>query len=146
MPSPHVSADRPLADWTILAGSLVAVAGLVLACHLLVPPVQPRLSDETEARRMADALLNGFAASRIALDRDSATALLQADDGRVALLMPHGAGHLARILGPEARLLPQADGALLLYPDGRRGLVARLRLGSDALDWGRRIEEGGSAE
>ena len=117
------------------AGSVAAIAALVLLASRLGFAGRPELLDEGEARSLAAEIPGGFDAVAVGLDRARNAALLRDDGGRVVLVTPVGAHFVARLLGPEVAL--SREGHRLVLRDGRR--TATLDLGSDADAWTRAI-------
>lgn len=114
-----------------LIGAGLAVLALVALSAWLGFRGQPRLGGSDEAVALAAELSRGFAASRLALDRDGAAALVEDAQGRIALVAPHGAHFIAREIGPATRLVRDDDALSISIGS----LQARLVLGEEARDW-----------
>jgi hypothetical protein len=117
------------------AGSVAAIAALVLLVSRLGFAGRPELLDEEEARSLAAEIPGGFDAVAVGLDRARNAALLRDGAGRVVLVTPVGAHFVARLLGSEVAL--SREGHRLMLRDGRS--TATLDLGADAGDWARAI-------
>lgn len=87
----------------------------------------PRLESDTEAVAIAGGLTGGFDAKLCVMDRDGHGALLIDDTGKGAVIMPHGANFIARLLSDEAQL--SRDGTWLKVHD--TGWKASLSLDND---------------
>ncbi|QKG71034.1 hypothetical protein [Erythrobacter mangrovi] len=123
-------------------GSLVAILALAWVARWLKLGPQPRLHDESEARRAADEAVSGYAPVAIALDREGYGALMRDAAGRVLLLRPHGTHFAGRILAAGARA--QLDGEALVVDSGeRRYGQARLTV-PNPQQWAREINAQGS--
>ena len=86
------------------AGSLAAIAAVILLAHFLGFTRGGRIGDEDEARELFQLASGGFDPVEIALDADGRGAIARDGDGRVAVLVPHGGHFVARTLGPDAVL------------------------------------------
>jgi hypothetical protein len=117
------------------AGSVAAIAVLVLLASRLGFAGRPELLDEEEARSFAAEIPGGFDAVAVGLDRARNAALLRDGAGRVVLVTPVGAHFVARLLGPE--FATSRDGHRLVLRDGRS--TATLDLGPDADAWAEAI-------
>lgn len=120
-----------------LAGSLAAVAVLVLLVRLARLGPSPAFSDEEEARRAAALVIDYFEPKEIAIGKNRGGALLADEEGQVLLLRAHGAHHAGRLLLPPARAWLDG-GDLMVDPADRRFGVVRLALPRPE-DWLRRI-------
>jgi hypothetical protein len=116
------------------AGSLAAVALLVIGVHGLGFAREARLASEKEAREIAGHAPGGFVPVAIALDREGRGALLRDLGGRTVLLAPHGAHFIVEDLGEGA--IAHLDGSRLAvtYGTATKARVT-LDLGDDARDW-----------
>ncbi len=84
----------------------------------------PRLESDAEAAAIADGLNGGFDVHSCIMARDWHSALVFDDAGRRAVIMPHGAHFIARLLSDEAHLY--REGNWLTVQD--MGWKARLSL------------------
>ena len=116
------------------AGSLAAVAFLVLLAWRLGFAGSPRLEDEAHARSLAQEVPGGFDAVAVALDQSARAALLRDAAGRIVLVAPSGAHYVARLLAPGTTAI--RDGESLAV--SARGFATNLNLES-AGDWVRAI-------
>lgn len=121
--------------WWHYAGSLAAVALLVLLSWRLGFSGRPELLDEEEVRLLANGLPGGFAAKSMALDSAGGAAILQDEAGRIALIVPCGAHFIARPLGPGASAT--CDGETLVVTEGAG--TTTLDIGPGASDWANAI-------
>lgn len=123
-----------MTELVILAGSVLAVAALVLASHQLGLGGEPRVRDEDHARELAAEALYGFQPVEIAIDKAGYGALLRDADGRVMLLRCHGAHFAGRLLdrGTQARL---DRNFLVIAPADRFFGKVTLNLGREAQVW-----------
>ena len=119
------------------AGSLAAVAMLVLVAWRLKLGGEARMDDEAEARELADNALCGFDPDIIALDRAGRGALLRDDAGRIVLLAPHGNRFVGRLLDGRAR--SQTEGERLTIAVGEARLAPITLDIADAAAWSRAI-------
>ncbi|UIP07156.1 hypothetical protein LY632_01780 [Erythrobacter sp. SDW2] len=83
-------------DPLLFLGSLAAILALAGVARWLGLGRAPRLANEAEARAAANEAVDGFEPVRIALDREGAGAIMEAPDGRLLLLKPHGNFFAAR--------------------------------------------------
>ncbi len=120
------------------AGSLAAVALLVLAVWLLRLGGEAHIAGEAEARELADNAVCGFEAAAIALDRAGRGALLRDCDGRIVLLAPHGNRFVGRLLDGRARA--RLEGERLTVATGERRLAPVSLEVADAATWCAAIE------
>lgn len=120
------------------AGSLAAVAFLVLMARRLRLGGEPEIADESEARELADNALCGFEATEIALDRKGRGALLRDGRGRIMLLAPHGSRFIARLLNSHASA--HLLGEYLEVATGERRLATVVIDIADAAAWCRAID------
>lgn len=120
-------------------GSLVAVTLLVAtAWRLRLGQAGARLTDESEARELADNAVCGFAAIELTLDAGGKGALLRDRQGRILLLRAHGAHFAARLLDRASRA--SRAGTVLTVATGERTFApAVLQLGAAAAAWEQRI-------
>ena len=119
-------------------GSLLAILALAgLAVWLKLGP-RARITNEADARQLADEAIDGFEARRVALDKDGAGALLDDERGRILLLKPHGTHFAARLLTASAKARIE-QGAILVASGEKRFGDARLEI-ADARAWVQRIE------
>lgn len=133
-----------MSQLALLAGSLAAILLLALAARLLRLG-GGALTDDREAREMADAMLSGFEGERVWRDVRGAGAVIGGRGGGFALLRPHGAHFVARriALPADARqseasiTLPAGEPLLgpitiqLASPDEARLLTSLLRARTD---------------
>ena len=115
----------------VFAGSLAGVGLLILISRALDLGRNARITDEKEARELADNAVCGFEARAITLDARGRGALLADAQGRIMLLAPHGAHFAARLLDRSTRTARE-DSHLTV--EG-----ATLELGDDAGAWEKRI-------
>ena len=116
------------------AGSLAAVAFLVVLASRLGFTGSPRLADEAQARSLAQTVPGGFDAVAVALDQSARAALLRDAAGRIVLVAPSGAHYVARLLAPGTNAI--RDGESLIV--SARGFATSLDVES-ADDWVRAI-------
>ncbi|MGB7407232.1 MAG: hypothetical protein WA908_01895 [Pontixanthobacter sp.] len=117
-----------------LALSLAAVLALGWLAARLKLGGDRKITNEDDARVLAEEAMPGFVATEIAIDRAGYGALLRDADGRVLMLRRHGAHFAARILErrPEATL--DRDMLTIEVEDRPFGAVT-LDLGQDAPVW-----------
>ena len=119
-------------------GSLLAVAALVVIAWRLRLGGGARLSNEAEARELADNAICGFVADEVTLDADGKGALLRDADGRILLLRPHGVHFVARLL--DGASTASREGPVLTIATGdARFSASSLDLGAAAEAWDKRI-------
>ena len=119
------------------AGSLAAVAIMVALAWRLGFAGSPELSDESEAGAVADGLHGGFRAVEIGFDHSRHAALLRDASGRIAIVHPHGAHFVARLLDSSARAHCQGE-TLVVTAAGR---ATKVELGAaKAADWAAAID------
>jgi hypothetical protein len=82
----------------------------------------PRLESNAEAAAIASGLPGGFDVKRCIMGGDRHCALLFDEEGRRAIILPHGAHFIARLLGNGARL--SHNGHMLIVQDA--GLNAHI--------------------
>lgn len=117
------------------AGSLAAVAFLVLLAWRLGFTGIPRLEDEAHARTLALDVPGGFEAVAVTLDRSGHAALLRDAAGRIVLVAPAGAHFIARLLAPGTAVTREGE---RLTVSAQR-VSATLDLGRVADDWAEAI-------
>ena len=115
----------------VFAGSLAGVGVLILISRALGLGRDARITDEDEARELADNAICGFDVRAIALDTRGHGALLTDAEGRIVLLAPHGAHFAARLLDRSTRATRE-DSRLTV--EG-----TTLELGDDAGAWEKRL-------
>lgn len=120
------------------AGSLAAVAMLVLVAWRLRLGGEARISNEAEARELADDALCGFEPETVALDRAGHGALLCDAAGRIVLLAPHGSRFVGRLLDGRARA--RVEGERLVVRVGETRFAPATLEVADADAWSRAIE------
>jgi len=113
------------------AGSLVAVAFLVILAWRLGFDGAPQLEGEAHARSFAHDVPGGFDPVDIAMDRSGHAALLRDAAGRLVLVAPAGAHFVARPLPPDTTVASEA-GRLVVSASG---VSVSLELGQAADDW-----------
>lgn len=113
------------------AGSLAAVAFLIVLAWRLGFAGAPLLDDEEHARGLAHETSGGFEAIAVTLDSSRHAALLRDAAGRIVLVAPAGAHFVARLLGPGTRVTREG-GRLTLNVTGA---PTSLELGAQADDW-----------
>jgi hypothetical protein len=115
---------------------VLLVMGLARVMGFAADPVL----DEAQARRRAADALAGFRPQACALAGDGRAALVQGDDGAIALVRPLGDRWVVRRLDGAA--VSAGDGALLIRPAEPMFPPTRLALGAAAADWARRLGAG----
>ena len=116
----------------LLAGAAIAVGLLVWLTHFLGFRGAPVLASEKEAAEIAaQAITGGFAPAEIALEMDGRGALLRDKDDRIALVLPHGAHFVARLVGPESTV-HWFNTTVSIAASGRS---VQLDLGDEAANW-----------
>ncbi|HQA16889.1 MAG TPA: hypothetical protein PK680_00760 [Novosphingobium sp.] len=124
------------------AGSLVAILLLAWLTAKLGLGTDVRISDEQQARDLAEAAVFGFTPVDLALDRAGIGALLRDDQGRVMLLRRHGAHFVSRLLDSHAHARLDRNFLTIGTGEARFGKVT-LDLGAKAQVWAsslRRLE------
>ena len=116
------------------AGSLAAILLLAWFSRRLQLGGDPRLRDPDEARRLAEAALDGFAAEAVVLDRAGIGALQRHGAGRSMLLRRHGARWAARLLDGHAGVRLDRNFLTLTPAEKPFGSVT-LDLGDEAQVW-----------
>lgn len=117
-----------------LGGSLVAILLLAWLAQRLGLGGDPRIRDESEARRLAGEAIWGFEAVEIGLDRAGTGALLRDRAGRVLLLRRHGAHFAARLLDSHEGI--RLDRNFLVIAAGERAFgTVTLDLREQAQTW-----------
>jgi hypothetical protein len=112
----------------LVAGSLagvLALAGIAWALGL----GGGRIAGETEARRLAEEGLAGFAAERALVSSDGRAAIVRGEDGSLALLKVHGVHVAARRLAPPVE--PREEEEAIVIDTGER-MFGDVRLRLDA--------------
>jgi hypothetical protein len=122
--------------WWQFAGSLAAVAALVVLSWKLGFSGPPELLDEAEARAVAAEVAGGFDPVAVALDTSRTGAILRDSANRIAIVGPSGAHFLARLLGAGARAT-SSNGRLEVRD---HGFEISLDLGNAAADWANAID------
>lgn len=123
-------------------GSLVAILLVFVLVRTLGMGSDVRISDETEARALAEAAHCGFDPVEIALDRARIGALLRNRAGEVMLIRRHGARFAARVLSSHAGARLDRGFLTLSTEDPHFGSIT-LDLGEKAQVWAaslRRLE------
>lgn len=82
--------------------SLIAIFALAGLAWWLELGRVPRLQNEHDARDAANEAVDGFDASRVGIDKHGRGALLEAQNGDILLLKPHGNFFAGRLLGPSS--------------------------------------------
>jgi len=113
------------------AASFAAVALLVWVVHLAGFSRPARLADESEARELASLTHGGFAAARVALDRNGKGAIAADAAGRLLLLRPHGGQFVPELL-PRTALSADGDRLRII---GAGGAAIILDIGPEAARW-----------
>lgn len=111
----------------MLVETLISVGGIALVVALawwlgLRRPAAPL--DALVARDLAELALAGFEAGDVALDETGAGAIVAGQDGRFALIKPHGAQWTVRALAEPAVTVESAD----LIVDGGDAMFGKVRL------------------
>ena len=121
-----------------MMGSLLLVAGAAGGVALLVALAMqlgfrgvPELPDQREALALAAGLPGGFAAVETGIDATNRAALLADADGRIALVYPHGAHFIARLVPPGSGAVCDGGTLAIGMPSG----PVRLELGPAAAKW-----------
>ncbi|WP_054531227.1 hypothetical protein [Erythrobacter sp. SG61-1L] len=122
----------------VFAGSLAGVAFLVLVSRWLGLGRGARIADEAQACDLADNALCGFSAEHVTLAVDGRAALLCDSQGRIMVLVPHGALFVARLLDRTARALRNGTQLTVTGSDPTFPPTI-LDLGLEAEAWERRI-------
>lgn len=123
----------------VLAAILLAVAGLVLMASRLGYAPRQELPGEEDLGLLLEGLPCGFTASATLDSKESGCVLAADQRGRIALVAPHGAHHLARLLGPASHVA--LDGTALHVRDGR--VAGFFDLGADQDVWLERLRSAG---
>ena len=122
-----------------LAVSLGAIIAIVLLARQMKLGGDARILNETDARRLADEAIDGFAVQDVAIDRAGFGALLTSDDDRIMVLRRHGAHFAGRLLDSKVQVVRKGDTLILTTPDKRFG-KATLDLGENAAIWATRLD------
>jgi hypothetical protein len=118
-----------------LAGSVAAVAFLIVLAWRLGFSGAPELADEAQARSLAEEVPGGFDPVAVALDRSRRAALLRDASGHIVLVAPAGAHFVARRLEQGTKATCE-DGRLIVSASCTS---ASLDLGRQAGDWAEAI-------
>ena len=119
------------------AGSLAAVSLMIVLAWRLGFSGLPEIADEAEAVAVADGLHGGFRAVETLLDHGRHAALLRDASGRIAIVYPHGAHFVARLLDSSARAHREGE-TLIVTAAGR---TTKLELdAAKATDWAAAID------
>jgi hypothetical protein len=125
-------------DLLKFGGSLAAVALVVLLVWRLGLGPPPQISNEDEARELADNAICGFDAEELTLDAKGRGALLADRADRIVLLVPHGAHFAARLL--DARARASINGEQLKIDSGDASFpIVQFELGEATQAWDKRI-------
>ncbi|WP_298190227.1 hypothetical protein [Novosphingobium sp.] len=116
------------------AGSLIAVLLVFLLVRALDLGGDVRITDEAEARALAEAARCGFEPVEVALDRARIGALLRNRAGEVMLIRRHGARFAARVLSSHAGVRLDRGFLTLSTDDAHFGSIT-LDLGEKAQVW-----------
>lgn len=116
------------------AGSLVAVLLVFALVRALGMGSDVRITDETEARALAEAARCGFDPVEVALDRARIGALLRNRAGEVMLIRRHGARFAARVMSSHAGARLDRGFLTLSTEDPHFGSIT-LDLGDKAQVW-----------
>lgn len=101
-----------------IIGSLLAILVLSgLAAWMKLGGIA-KLATQEEAQRAADETVDGFVATRCALDANGDGALVEDADGRILLLKPHGNQFAGRLL--DTRAAASLAGTRLTIDSGER--------------------------
>lgn len=111
-------------------GSLLAVAALVALTYILGFRQAGKLESEAEARELFRLAPGGFEPEEPGLDSDGGAAIARDEQGRIAVLVPHGNQFVVRPVKGGATIIAQ-EGKLLIAD--MPGL--RLHLGDRAPHW-----------
>lgn len=115
-------------------GSLVAILLVYTLVRAFRLGDDVRITDEAEARSLAEEARCGFAPVEVALDRARIGALLRNRAGEVMLVRRHGARFAARLLTSHAGVRLDQGFLTLSTDDPHFGSVT-LDLGSEAQIW-----------
>ncbi|WP_338242287.1 hypothetical protein [Aurantiacibacter hainanensis] len=117
-------------EFAQFAGSLAAVATLVALTYFLGFRKDGQIKTIEEARHLFRLAPGGFEPVEIALDAEGRGAIARDDEGRLALLVPHGSQFIVRPI-PAGTTVVARDGRLVI-----EGLASpTLFLGEDAGGW-----------
>lgn len=117
-----------------LGASLAAILALAGFARLLKLGGDVRIRSEAEARALADALVCGFEATDIVLDRAGIGALLRDAQGRQLLIRRHGAAFAGRLLDRDMDARLDRNFLTIATSDRRFGSIT-LDLGEAAPVW-----------
>lgn len=87
----------------IFAISLIAIFALAALAKVMRLGGDAIITDEDDARRLANEVSDGFAAEQVALDLGGCAALLKDGEGRIMLIKRHGNQFVGRILTKGAK-------------------------------------------
>lgn len=121
----------------LVVAPALGIAVLVLLARWLGFNTDPQLASAADARRIAQDALMSFKPGPVALSADARAALVAADDGRVALVTPHGDRWIVRVAN-GAHVRTDGD-TLSVALDEPMFTPVDLRLGSDAAIWAARV-------
>ena len=116
-------------------GSILAIALMVSIIARLRFGMEPDTLSEAEACAIADDAYGGFASADIMLGKNGRCAILRRDDGRMALIRPHGSRYLAMLINRRASATT-LDDALILRMEDRDWVMVR---DSRAHAWAKQI-------
>lgn len=119
----------------VIAAILLAVLGLVWLSARLGFAGETRLPAGDELGNLLDSLPGGFAPLECITSTDDCFLLAVDARERVAIVAPHGAHLLARLVSRRTSVVE--DGTTFTVRDGR--LLARFDAGQDAASWRSRL-------
>ena len=108
-------------------GSLVAIFALFVLARWLKLGGKPALKDETDVRRVAGEVLDGYKATRISIARGGSAALARDASGQIMVIKLHGNQFAGRVLDARASVSEVVD-ALIVDPGEARFGTVRLAI------------------
>lgn len=103
--------------------SLLAIFALFIVARGLKLGGKPRLSDASAARNAAEEVVDGFAATRVSIDRSGTAALARNEDGHIMIIKRHGNRFAGRVLSDAARVREEVDGLVVDVGETQFGAV-----------------------
>ena len=119
----------------VIGAILLAVACLVALSARWGFRGKGELPDDNELAALLDGLPGGFVARERLVSTDGTSVLAADGQGRLAIVIPHGAHYLARLA--NGRLFAEESGTSLTIRDG--SLALRFEAGDGAPGWRTRI-------
>jgi len=114
-----------------LIGAGVAVVALVALSVWLGFRGQPVLAGEYEARAFGRSIPGGFEVLKVLVAQDGRHALLVERTGRIAVIVPHGAHFIARLV--DGPMTVRRNGGALEFAIGRA--ISRVTPGEQLPEW-----------